>query len=384
MPALEWTLSANAKQLNIGSVLENWPSNLNLEFTTQGVRQERELRADLQNLQLSGELRGVNVQADGNLFLEADRLRSDALNLIVGANRVQVNGTLGETLHLDWVVNAPMLQQLDERVSGSIISSGAVRGDRNKPRIQMQAKMENVAFANYALEQLDLTLAPQTSLAVGATINTDTSLKQAPDTSGQDAQKKLTDNPVSPAPEKNALNKMVGELSNENYVLAFTAKQLRLANNRFSTLKVDGAGSINRHELSAVVKNPGYGNADFKLAGNYADGEWQGKLTQLSVKAKKIPRWWLTSSKPIKINANSVSLGTQCFTTRSNLTGVVENADLLAREQLIGEWNPNQSPVNSPYGWLDQRLQLPSSGIIKYSLPQLCAEGNWALSLIHI
>jgi translocation and assembly module TamB len=68
------------------------------------------------------------------------------------------------------------------------------------------------------------------------------------------------------------------------------------------------------------------------------------------------------------------------FYTRSNLTAVVENAELLEREQLIGEWIPNQSSVKSPYGWLDQHQALPSSGIKKYSLPQLCIDGEWAIA----
>ena len=153
---------------------------------------------------------------------------------------------------------------------------------------------------------------------------------------------------------------------------------MRIAQQRFSTIKINGAGSINQHQLAAVIKSTAYGHMDFKLAGNYDGDEWQGKLTQLALKVKRVPRWWLTASKPIKINANSVSLGSQCFTTRSNLTAVVENAELLTREQLIGEWIPNQSPVKNPYAWLDQRQALPSSGIEKYTLPQLCIDGEWA------
>ena len=376
-PALEWQVSANAKHLNLASLVENWPSDINLEFTTQGARKNNEWFADVQNLQLNGELRGVNVEANGNVSLAQNTLRSDALNIIVGANRVQLNGTLGTAFNLDWSINAPLLQQLDERVSGSVISSGELRGDKNKPRIKMQAKMENVVFANYAVDILELSLAPKSGAGTllqpttSAAVNNNKTL-----TSWQEASTAKAAMPD--AAGNNSLNKMVDELANENYALEFNAKQLRIAQNRFSSIKIDGAGSINQHALTAVIKNPSYGNADVKLAGSYRAGEWQGTLSQLSVKVKKIPRWWLTSSKPIKINADAVSLGAQCFTTRSNLTGIVDNAELLASEQLIGEWNPNQSPVKSPYGWLDQHQQLPSSGVNKYSLPQLCIDGNWA------
>ena len=385
LPTVEWQINADAKKLNLASLIENWPSNINLAFDSQGTLQDGALRADVQNLNASGELRGVNLQASGNVFLENKTLRSDALNVIVGANRVQVNGSIGDTFHLDWVVNVPLLQQLDERVSGSVFSNGELRGDKNKPRVQMQAKMENVSFGSFGVDQLDLSLVPKSvadalaeQSAANKTINKNTKQNdQAAAKKSIEPQATASQTTDQQEAEVNALNKLVAELSDEGYLLAFNAKQLRLAQNRFSTIKVDGAGSINKHEFSASVKNPTYGNADLKLAGGYREGEWLGKLTQFSIKAKKIPRWWLTSSKPIKVNADAVTLGAQCFTTRTNLTGIVEDADLLEREQLVGEWNPNQSPVKSPYGWLDQNQQLPSSGVKKYSLPQLCLDGEW-------
>ena len=357
LPQLEWQLRANAKRLNLASVIENWPSDINVEFETRGARTKGEWHAEVQHLQMSGELRGVNVQGDGDLFLQGKKIRSNALHFIVGANQLRLNGDLGEEFNLDWTLNAPLLGQLDESLSGSVASRGTLRGNWKTPRVQMQASMEKFSFANYAVDKLELDLAP------------DIATVTPPSTA--------IDNSVLPM-DKTVLSAVVDELLNKHYKLTFNAKQLRIDQQRFSTIKIDGSGSINRHQLAAVIKSSAYGHTDFKLAGNYDGNEWQGKLTQLALKIKRVPRWWLTASKPIKINANSVSLGSQCFTTRSNLTAVVENAELLEREQLIGEWIPNQSPVKNPYAWLDQRQALPSSGIEKYTLPQLCIDGEWA------
>lgn len=379
LPQLEWQVTAAAKRMNLASVIDNWSSDINLDFTTRGSRTDGLWNAALQDLQLSGELRGVNVQGDGNVFLEGKNIRSDALSVVVGANRLRINGSLGEQFNLDWNLNAPLLQQLDESLSGSIISSGELRGDWKKPRVQMQANAEKFSWGNYAVEKLDLSLIPK--LAAVATTeksaikNIKKTVTEKPITENQ--AKAAADNKTLPLTE-NGLTSAINELLNENYVLTFNAKQLRIAQNRFSTLKIDGTGSINQHQLAAVVKSTVYGHTDFKLSGNYDGSEWQGKLTQLAVKAKRVPRWWLTGSKPIRVNKTSVQLGAQCLTTRSNLTAVVENAELLEREQLIGEWLPNQSPVKSPYAWLDQHHALPSSGIEKYSLPQLCIDGEWA------
>lgn len=357
VPHLEWQLSANAKRLNLASVIDNWPSDINLGFTTRGAMKDAVLNAEVQGLQLSGELRGVNVQGDGDVFVQDKTLRSNGLHFIVGANRLRISGELDQQFNLDWSLNAPLLGQLDESLGGSIVSSGQLRGDWKKPRVKMRANMEKFSFADYAVDKLELELAPAIVTVAPASPS--------------------ADNTALPM-DKTVLSAVVDELLAEDYTLTFNAKQLRMAQQRFSTIKIDGTGSINQHQLAAVIKSTAYGHMDFTLAGNYDGAEWQGKLTQLALKVKRVPRWWLTASKPIKINANSVSLGSQCFTTRSNLTAVVENAELLAREQLIGEWMPNQSPVKNPYAWLDQRQTLPSSGIEKYTLPQLCIDGEWA------
>jgi translocation and assembly module TamB len=371
LPHLEWQVTADAKRLDLASVIDNWTSDINLGFTTRGTRTDGVWDAALHNLQLSGELRGVNIQGDGDVIFDGKNIRSDALNLIVGANQLRVNGTLGESFNLDWNLNAPLLQQLDESLAGSIVSKGELRGDWKKPRLQMQAKAEKFSWSDYAVDQLDLSLAPR----IAAVVTEKKSTKNSATTIVEPADP--VPEPQSPPVEKNPLSTVVDELLNENYVLTFNAKQLHVAQNRFSTIKIDGAGSINQHQLAAVVKNATYGHLDFNVAGSFDGSEWQGKLTQLATKVKRVPRWWLTSSKPIRINATAVQLGSQCLTTRSNLTAVVESADLLAREQLIGEWLPNQSPVKSPYGWLDQRQALPASGVEKYSLPQLCIDGEW-------
>jgi len=369
LPHLEWQVTVDAKRLNLASVIDNWSSDINLAFTTQGTRVDGVWNAALNDLQLTGELRGVNVHGDGDLLFDGKNISSDALNIVVGANQLRVNGTLGETFNLDWNLNAPLLQQLDKSVAGSVISNGELRGDWKKPRLQVQVKAEKFSWGDYGVDKLDFSLQPSVTTAA-------VTEKKSASTSAEKTAEAGEEKPALPAEEK-LLTTMVEELFNDNYALTFSTSQLRIAQQRFSTIKIDGAGSIKQHQLTTVVKSAAYGHLDFNLAGRFDGSEWQGKLTQLAAKVKRVPRWWLISSKPIRVNAISVQLGAQCFTTRSNLTGIVEDAKLLQQEQLIGEWIPNQSPVKSPYGWLDNHQALPSTGVEKYALPQLCIDGEW-------
>src|SRR5690606_7792128 len=88
-PTLEWQLAVEATAFNLAGIIDNWPSNLNASFTTSGNLKDAQWQAALRELQIAGELRGVNVLGSGDIAFDgatADgpTLRSDALSLIVG------------------------------------------------------------------------------------------------------------------------------------------------------------------------------------------------------------------------------------------------------------------------------------------------------------
>lgn len=394
-PTLQWEIETDAKQLDLGSLVENWPSKLNATFSTRGEFSDDIWTAELNNLHIEGELRGVNVQGDGSVKFDGGRVSSDSLHLIFGANQLHLNGSMGETFNLDWSLNAPILQQLDDHVAGSVVSSGQLRGNWNKPRVNATATAEKFRWASYGVEKLELSLAPRGASVANASV--EDSLSEQADESAEPTELSLTQAQLSH--QKNAqvqsadarqpadLRAQIGRLEAANitdalrgeyYDLKFTASQLRIGENNFSTIQVGGSGSINKHTIQASVKSSAYGRTDFKLAGNFDNKEWQGKFAQLAIKLKKVPRWWLTSSKPIRVNSSAVVLGEQCLTTRSNLTAAVERSDLIEREQVVSEWVPNQSRVTNTYDWLVSAATLPSTSIERYSLPQLCVYGDWS------
>lgn len=335
LPQLDWQLNLAAEHLNLASLFDNWPSNINAGLTSRGALTDTGWDIKLQDFLLEGDLRGVNLQGSGTLDFDGKKLHSDALHLVFGANQMQVQGELGDAFNLHWNINAPMLGQIDNSLQGSVISKGQLRGNLQQPQLDIEAALQKFSWGDYAVDKLQLSLAPRVAAAADT-------------------------------------------LRDEKYALNFSANQLRALGNRFSTLNISGEGSINNHELQALIKHTTYGRADLKIRGEYQDSHWQGQFEQLAVKLKKVPRWWLTSSKPIHISADTFSLGRQCLTTRTNLTGQVEKIAAVEQEQVIGEWMSNQSYVKPNYDWLVRKQHLPASPVEKYSLPQLCIEGDWA------
>lgn len=382
-PTLEWGLAVEAKAFNLGGIIDNWPSNLNASFTTQGSLKNAQWQAALRELQIAGELRGVNVLGSGDIAFDGSTaagptLRSDALSLIVGANQVQLKGVMGDDIDLSWNINAPLLQQIDESLSGSVISKGDLRGDRTHPRISVTASASEFSWGSYAVEKLELTLAPQALPAEPLAGPAEPLVEPVTlEKSATEGQSTAAGGISSSSP----LSLLTGELLQENYQLNFVANRLQLAEQYFSSITLKGSGSVAKHEVQSILRSPSLGRADIGVQGEYKDYAWQGTLNQLAVKLKKVPRWWLTSSKPIRISGEGALLGEQCLTTRTNLTGAVQRDSAIEREQMRAEWQPNQSPATvSPYAWLVNKPVLPASGIEKYNLPRLCIAGDWASS----
>lgn len=373
LPHLEWQVAANAEALNIATLFADWPSNIHASFASRGSLKKSQWQAEITDLLLSGHVRDLQVEGKGSAVFDRNKLHTDALHLIWGANQFQVKGSVSDSLQVEWNLQAPLLGQLDPTISGSLISKGEVSGSWQLPQIKMEAKAEQFSWKNYSVDNLTLSLAPKVLPVLAADIKT-------PVPANLPAKENIStiENTVTVPTIQPITTLSTAALLAQEYVLDFSAKQLRVAGNRFSQLSLQGKGSINKHDLQAIIKSSRYGKAEFSLAGNLIDETWIGKLTQFDIKLKKVPRWWLTSSKTIRIDANSVVLDDVCLTTSSNLTSVVERNTSLGQAMIPAEWQAGQSPVKNPYAWLASGGDaVQQSKIEKLAEPQLCLQGDW-------
>lgn len=357
LPNLEWNLDVDGERLNLASLIEDWPSHLHMRLDTQGHLdyKTKSWHMAVGQLLIDGSLRDLNLEIKGNLDAGPDKWSSQGLRMVLGANQLDVKGGLDKTLQLDWDLRAPMLGQLDTEISGSLISKGQVRGQLSMPQVVLDVAADNLSWRNYRLVQLAANIKPGSPVdaASASTIN------------NADALATTTD----AATNKTEENK----LRSVDYTLQLTGKKLQLPGVSLSSFSLNGSGSINQHQMQATVKSPRYGSLEFAVKGRYGDEDWTGLLQQASVKFKNVPRWWLVSGKPIHISATDISVGDQCFTTRTNLTAAIENNPV--SQQMEAEWNPNQSPVD--HGWLLNSTNKNSSPIEKLPPPRLCINGNW-------
>lgn len=111
---------------------------LNGSFAAQGQRApalQGELRFELKDSRLAGH----PLQGSGEARLQGNSITIPDLSLLAGANRLQVQGALSEqNSHLDFMIDAPQLQQLSPQFGGALHAKGNAAGTLETPRIQLE------------------------------------------------------------------------------------------------------------------------------------------------------------------------------------------------------------------------------------------------------
>ncbi|QEI13611.1 translocation/assembly module TamB domain-containing protein [Cellvibrio japonicus] len=366
LPRLEWKLDTDARYLNIATLVEDWPSNLKLAFASHGYLDygSKDWQLTIDQLQANGSLRDLNLEAGGQVDANPRRWRSNGLKLVLGANLVELKGGLSDQVYLQWDLRAPLLNQLDTRLSGSVQSQGQLQGSLGLPQLSMALDASQVRWGDYQVEQLKLSMQP--TVAAGSTAAGLLEEASVPSSQARPLASLLAES------RNQALDEAA--LRRARYNLSLAGSKIYIGDEYLSSLSLAGEGSAEQHNLKASVKSATYGSLDIGLNGRYDGQNWVGRLEETSMKIKQVPRWWLVSSKPIHLGGERVSVGAQCFTTRTNLTSAVER-DPTAAQYLGESYNPNQSPVDSS-DWISA-MALQASPVEKLPPPRLCIHGEW-------
>ncbi|RYY73604.1 MAG: hypothetical protein EOO52_16445 [Gammaproteobacteria bacterium] len=282
LPYIQWDLALKAEHFNIENFVAEWPSNLNIAMVSQGEYREQQLKIAFNNINASGELRNLAVSAEGEIHSDNNLWNSSNFKLAIGANQLVVKGQAGKDLAVDWKIDAPLLGQIDPSVSGSVISSGSLKGNIAKPTMQIDAQVNKFSWRNYAVENLTLKL---TSLA-----------------------------------------------STDKYNLALDANQVIIAGQQITYLSLKSNGNIEQHNVLGQIDSANYGNVNFVLDSSWKDNLWRGQWREFRFNTKKIPSWSLLSSTPMQVDKQHAELGKLCLTTNNELPFAIDTSPAAAKQ----------------------------------------------------
>lgn len=360
-PLLKWNLSAQAQEFDAALLVEDWPTKLNASFHSDGEKKPDHWLWKIDDLNVQGSVRDLAFLLKGNLHQNENEWRSEGLQMFWGANRVDVNGYLATESKVVWNIQAPMLNQIDDQFSGSLISKGQISGSWSLPQITLEAKGDDLSWNQYALKKLQIHFSPAI-------------------TSKVDNKNKVEFSVLHNASQLNSPPWQNGEhaLLGQDYALEFVASQLRINQDLFKSINIKGNGSLFKHQLNATIRHSRFGKLDFSILGQLFEKEWQGKLSSLSLKVNKVPKWWLSSSQSIVVNQDELIVRPLCFTTRSNQTAIIDRSTQVVEDASANTpFYLQASPVQNTYaGWTTPN-QNPRSSIQILHAPELCLDANW-------
>lgn len=163
---VRWNAQVAGKHLDLARWRDLPSSDLALRLHSQGALHPQhglETVAELQRL--SGKLAMQDVNASAQLSVARDTIKIDPLQLRVGASTAFVQGSLGETMDLQWKVQGRELHLLDDRLAGDLRVEGRMSGFRAAPHVDLRASGTNLRALTGRLASIELDAAATLDVA---------------------------------------------------------------------------------------------------------------------------------------------------------------------------------------------------------------------------
>lgn len=285
LPRAQWNLQLQGEHLNIAPFAAEWPSDLRVDLRSSGEQlADKQWQFAVDQLKLNGQVRQYKVAADGALKFDRGYWQGSNMNLALGDNTLNISAptkqSINEQLALEWKLTAPALHQVTKDLRGTIQSTGFISGDMREPHVQINAQADQLAWGNYAVESLQLKLNPRAT-------------------------------------------------SPRDYELQLDASHAQVAGQAIAHLALDGAGTLEKHSVNGEVESPTLGHISLGLDGRWKDNAWRGQWRELTLSAKKMPRWYLAPGSlraTMEADATHADVNKLCITTDNTLAAAIETA----------------------------------------------------------
>lgn len=163
---LRWQANLAAQNITLATLLPNWPALLSASASSEGHWQRGQWQADATLSELSGTVAKYAVGGVGKVAVQGStksrdfRARLDGIELTVGNNKLQLDGTLGQQAALNWQLNGENLSALHPALAGSLQGEGQLRGAWPAVQIAGQVRADNLSMAGAAVTRAHLALTP--------------------------------------------------------------------------------------------------------------------------------------------------------------------------------------------------------------------------------
>ena len=281
-PELQWALQTQADSIDISQFMADLTGKLSLQGHLQGnFRDQLTLQADIESLDaliheipLQGHLRFD--YRDANWQLHDSQLNSRDASL-------QADGSLGESLTLNYRFESPQLNQLIPELEGRLSSNGQLRGTIDQPQLQAEIRGSQLQYQQARAEQLQ--------------------------------------------------GRFVFDLREaQRSTLQLSLSELAFKQQHWDNFSLQAHGTRSQHQVNAELNGPTL-KGSLAVSGGYQAANWQGQLQQFSFDNHELGHWSLKHASQLQLSTEQARLAPFCLNTTD------DSASLCGE----GQWLPTQS-----------------------------------------
>jgi translocation and assembly module TamB len=284
-PDIRGQIRLDGRGLDPGILAADYPGQLTLALAASGAVTQAGVEADVDTLSLEGRLRGLPLALDLRGAYRESRLSLETLSLQSGSSRLSARGSAGKELDLVFSVDSDDLGDLLPGARGSLSGEGQIGGSLTLPAVRADIQASAMAYADYALQQLDLSMDVD--------------------------------------PERDASSRLRLEIVDAS-----------LAGVEIGKASLRGDGSRDRHQLALRV-DTSVGSASLDARGSLPDARWQGELLSGELQYAELAPWELEAPQTLQVDAKEQRLERGCWRSggarlclQGERSGVVVNAAL--------------------------------------------------------
>lgn len=397
---VNWSLDAK----NLSQLSPELQGELKGSGNVQGLLDGSRLTVRVGNLQ--GQVQGYPVTASGEIKVKDKLVTAHGLLVDVGQNRLRLNGSAGNSLGVDWELDAKNLSQVHPKLKGLVQGNGRLSGKLDGSQLELdigrlQGQLDGrplQAVGKVRIQGKQITLqgvrvlagenqleatgrasepfdvqwkikAPQLAKLWPGLAG---SLKGEGTLRGRAAQPEVQGSLQGAQLSYQAIQ--VGRLDVQakqaggQYDIRGVLDGLRQGNQVIKHAEFAGQGQLARHTLTLQLQHQD-GKLDVRASGGLNQQQWHGTLERLALRDTVAGDWQLTSPVGLTASAQMVSMGNACLANTQNAK-VCAKTDWSAQRGLMANGVLQQVPLAMARSFLPETIQLPGVLNADYQIEQ--------------
>ncbi|MBK8814811.1 MAG: hypothetical protein IPN42_04545 [Methylococcaceae bacterium] len=306
-------LTATGQKFNPAIIVPELPGSLTFSSHIIGNLDSKALKINADIDKLYGQLRKQPLNSSGKLALNGDQLKVDSFLAALGANKITVDGLVGQTNgDLVFAMDMPTLSTFWPTLGGSLQGSGSLQGGWQNPTVKFDAQGKHLTFAEHGLNELAVNIDYQPGEQSISTINV-------------------------------------------------SANTIKSGTTQINKLSLEGKGTPKQHGFNANISSP-EGTFSTALTGGLTGNNWKGDITKLNLTPKDGKSWSLKDKVPLGVDKKQqgidVTLSEGCLVQQT--ASLCTKGSYLANGDLGFQLNAKAIPSGLAQTFMPEQMTVTS------------------------